>query len=329
MLQNMAHSLVRVERSPVVGNPLPSIISVAGLTAALGGLLAHQAHWAGQHVVAGLIGYAAVSAIIALAVGIGRGRVGFGIANQVPLLRAGLVCLVGGALLASAPSFLGWSLAALIAAALSLDAVDGWLARRLSLSSTFGARFDLEVDALLLLVLALLVWRADRVAGWVLAIGLVRYLFVMAGWLLPWLRRPLPPSRRRQAVCVQQGVTLLLCLLPPVSTALASLAAGLALSALLASFAADIIYLARTRAPIRDIPPLDRRTDWAILTPLRFHTRQADHPAAVRNPQVQPKRQCLEDIGLEPISPSRHHCQHGGGRSRCWRVAPERRRHHR
>jgi phosphatidylglycerophosphate synthase len=248
MLQNMAHSLVRVERS-AIGNPLPSIISVAALTAGLGGLLAHQAHWAGRHVVAGLIGYAALSLIIALTVGVGQGRVGFGIANQVTLVRAGLVCLVGGALLAGAPtSVLGWSLAALVAAALSLDAVDGWLARRLSLSSSFGARFDLEVDALLLLVLALLVWRSDRVAGWVLAIGLVRYLFVMAGWLLPWLRRPLPPSRRRQAVCVQQGLTLLLCLLPPVSTALASLAAALALSALLASFGADIIYLAQARA---------------------------------------------------------------------------------
>ncbi|MGH6899526.1 MAG: CDP-alcohol phosphatidyltransferase family protein [Geminicoccaceae bacterium] len=251
----MANSLVRVERSPVVvGNPLPSIVSVALLTAGLGGLLAHQAHWAGRHVVAGLIGYAAVSVIIALTAGIGRGRVGFGIANQVTLLRAGLVCLVGGALLAGGPSLLGWSLAALVAAALSLDAIDGWLARRLGLSSSFGARFDLEIDALLILILALLVWRADRVGGWVLAIGLLRYLFVLAGCLLPWLRRPLPPSRRRQAVCVQQGVTLLFCLLPPVSTALANLSAGLALLALLASFAADIIYLERARAAGRRHP---------------------------------------------------------------------------
>jgi hypothetical protein len=52
-------------------------------------------------------------------------------------------------------------------------------------------------------------------------------------------------------VCVQQGVTLLLCLLPPVSTVLASLTAGLALLSLLASFAIDIIYLARARAADR------------------------------------------------------------------------------
>jgi phosphatidylglycerophosphate synthase len=245
----MAQSSLRLgHQAAAIGNPLPSIVSVALLTAALGGLLAHQAHWAGRHVVAGLLGYAAVSVVLALAAGIGKERVGFGVANQVTLLRAGLVCLAGGALLAGGPpSVPGWSHAALVASALSLDAVDGWLARRLGLSSTFGARFDLEVDALLLLILALLVWRADRAGDWVLAIGLLRYLFVLAGWLLPRLRRPLPPSRRRQAVCVVQGVTLLLCLLPPVSAALASLAAGLALLALLASFAADVIHLARAR----------------------------------------------------------------------------------
>jgi phosphatidylglycerophosphate synthase len=248
----MAHSLVRVERSPVVvGDPLPSIISVALLTTALGGLLTRQADWAAGYVVAGLMAYAALSAVVALTLGRGRESAGFGIANQVTLLRAGLVCLAGGALLAGGPATTSqWSLAALVAVALGLDAVDGWLARRLDLASRFGARFDLEIDALLLLVLALLVWRAGQVGPWVLIIGLLRYLFVLAGWFLPWLRRPLPPSRRRQAVCVQQGITLLLCLLPPVGAMLANLTAGLAVLALLASFAADIIYLWYDAMPI-------------------------------------------------------------------------------
>ena len=252
----MAHSSVRVERAPAgIGNPLPSIVSVALLTAALGGVLAHQAHWAGAHVIAGLAAYAAVSAIIVMTVGVEPERAGFGLANQVTLLRAGLVCLIGGALLAGGSlSLLGWSLAALVAAALSLDAVDGWLARRYGLASAFGARFDLEIDALLILILGVLVWQTGRVGPWVLAIGLLRYGFVLAGWLLPWLRRPLPPSRRRQAVCVQQGLTLLLCLLPPVGTNLASVCGGVAVLALLASFTADIIYLAR----VRGAPGTDR-----------------------------------------------------------------------
>lgn len=263
----MAHWLARVERSSVVvGNPLPSVIAVALLTAALGGALAHQADWAGTHVVAGLAGYAVVGAIVVTTVGLGRGRAGFGIANQVTLLRAGLVCLAGGALLAGGPSSIsGWSLAAVVAAALSLDAVDGWLARHLRLASGFGARFDLEIDALLILVLALLVWQTGRVGPWVLAIGLMRYVFVLASWCFPTLRRPLPPSRRRQAVCVQQGVTLLLCLLPPVGSLLANVSAGLALLALLASFAADIIYLIRVSGTPTEIGAVDRRMDRAIL----------------------------------------------------------------
>ena len=250
----MAHWSVRVERAPIaVGRPLPSIISVALLTAALGGALAERADWAGTHVVAGLVAYAALSGIIAAAAQLERGPGGFGIANQVTLLRAGLVCLVAGALTGGPPALLGWSRAGVVAAALSLDAVDGWLARRFGGASGFGARFDLEIDALLILILAVLVWQSGRIGAWVLAIGLLRYAFVLAGWLMPCLRRPLPPSRRRQAVCVQQGVTLLLCLLPPVGPSVASAAAGVALLALLASFAADIIYLVRTeRAPDAD-----------------------------------------------------------------------------
>jgi phosphatidylglycerophosphate synthase len=263
----MAHCLARVERAPfVVGNPLPSVLSVALLTAALGGILAYEADWAGTHVAAGLAGYAIVSAIVMLTVGPGRGRAGFGIANQVTLLRAGLVCLASGALLAGGPSAIsGWSLAAVVAAALSLDAADGWLARRFCLASGFGARFDLEIDALLILILALLVLQTGRVGPWVLAIGLMRYVFVLASWLFPKLRRLLPPSRRRQAVCVQQGVALLLCLLPPVGSLLANVSAGLALLALLASFAVDIIYLLRVSGAPTANAAVDRRADGAIL----------------------------------------------------------------
>ena len=40
-----------------------------------------------------------------------------------------------------------------------LDLVDGWVARRTGTASPFGARFDLETDAALILVLSWLVWR--------------------------------------------------------------------------------------------------------------------------------------------------------------------------
>ncbi len=239
-------ALVRSRGGRTVDDAALSIVLVAALTAALGGLLAGQAHWRGTHVLAGWLAYAVLGGIVLALASLGPGRARFGLANQVTLLRSGLVCLIGGALLASghAPS-MSWSLAALIAAALGLDAVDGWLARRLRLVSAFGARFDVEVDALMLLILAVLVWQAQQVGAWVLAIGLLRYGFVLAGRVVAWLRAPLPPSRRRKAICAQQGITLLICLLPPATPALAGVAAAIALAMLVLSFALDILGLAR------------------------------------------------------------------------------------
>src|SRR5687767_14637440 len=64
------------------------------------------------------------------------------------------------------------------AVAVALDAVDGWVARRTGTVSSFGARFDMETDAALLLVLSTYV--ARDVGVWVLAIGLARYVFLAA-----------------------------------------------------------------------------------------------------------------------------------------------------
>jgi phosphatidylglycerophosphate synthase len=238
--------LVRALGGRTTDHPVVSILAVAAVTAALGGVLARQAEWQGQHVLAGWLAYAVLGGVVLGLASLRLDRASFGLANQVTLLRSGLVCLVGGALLASGhtPS-MSWSLAALIAAALSLDAVDGWLARRLRLVSAFGARFDVEVDAILLLILAVLVWQAHQVGVWVLAIGLLRYGFVLAGLVQPWLRAPLYPSYRRKTVCAQQGLALLVCLLPPVTPALASALAAVALATLLLSFALDVRWLAR------------------------------------------------------------------------------------
>jgi phosphatidylglycerophosphate synthase len=253
----MAHAKARRPSLAAVAGraPATSIVAVAALTGLLGGLLAHLGGWPGRHVLAGWLAYAVLGGVVAAAARARLGTTSFGAANQVTLLRAGLVCLIGGVLLASGRApVMSWSLAALVAVALALDAVDGWLARRLRLVSAFGARFDVEIDALLLLILALLVWQAGQVGAWVLAIGLLRYGFVLAGQLLPWLRAPLPPSRRRKAVCVQQGVTLLLCLLPPVTPWLASAAAAIALIGLALSFGVDVRWLARQPAASGALP---------------------------------------------------------------------------
>ena len=169
----------------------------------------------------------------------------FGAANQVTLVRAILVALLFGLASEAATPAGAWLAAGVALLASALDGVDGWLARRLGLSSAFGARFDMETDALLIVVLALLVWRFDKAGYWVLLAGLLRYLFIAAGGLLEWLRRPLTPSRRRQTVCVVQILTLVFCLLPPVVPPWSQAAAALGLLLLVWSFTLDVIWLAR------------------------------------------------------------------------------------
>ena len=169
----------------------------------------------------------------------------FGAANQVTLVRAVLVALLFGLAGEAATPAGAWLAVGVALLASALDGVDGWLARRLGLSSAFGARFDMETDALLIVALALLVWQFDKAGYWVLLAGLLRYLFILSGALLEWLRRPLAPSRRRQTVCVLQILMLIFCLLPPVIPPWSQSAAALGLLLLVWSFTLDVIWLAR------------------------------------------------------------------------------------
>jgi phosphatidylglycerophosphate synthase len=170
-----------------------------------------------------------------------------GPANLVTGTRALLVALLAAVALEPAVRPLGWWLVGTATLAASLDLADGWLARRTGLASAFGARFDMEVDSLLILVLSVLVWRAGLSGAWVLGSGLMRYVFVAAAFAVPWMNRALPSSRRRQAICVVQIVALIAALAPVVApaAALALAAASLALPSW--SFAIDVRWLARRR----------------------------------------------------------------------------------
>jgi phosphatidylglycerophosphate synthase len=166
-----------------------------------------------------------------------------GPANQVTAVRALLVAMIAG-LVGETPA------PALAAAAVAgggvvtaLDGADGWLARRSGMSSAFGARFDMEVDALLIQVLALLVWQHDKAGAWVVASGLLRYAFVAAGEIWPWMRRPLVPTIRGKAICIVQIAGLLIALAPPVAPPASAIVAALALAALAYSFSVDTMWL--------------------------------------------------------------------------------------
>ena len=167
----------------------------------------------------------------------------FGLANQITTGRAMLVALVAGFIGEPRRPAVAASAAIVGLIVVALDGVDGWVARRSGTSSDFGARFDMEIDALLILVLAILVWQYGKAGPWVVLSGLLRYVFLGAGWLWPRLQQPLPPSRRRQTICVVQIVGLVLAIAPIVTPPLSAALAAVTLLTLCYSFLVDTLWL--------------------------------------------------------------------------------------
>ncbi len=167
----------------------------------------------------------------------------FGQANQVTTARAIVVALLCGTIGEPADPIIAAAAAAAALAVAMMDGVDGWIARRSQMPSAFGARFDMEVDALLILGLSVLAFTHGKAGAWVMLSGLLRYVFVGAGWTWPWMARPLIPSRRRQTICVIQIVALIAIVEPMVSRSASELIAAFALGMLGASFLADTWWL--------------------------------------------------------------------------------------
>jgi phosphatidylglycerophosphate synthase len=171
----------------------------------------------------------------------------WGPADLVTLVRAVLTCGVGALVVDSAANGTAGGVPALVGlacVALVLDAVDGRVARRTGTTSRLGARLDGEADAFLMLVLSAHV--ATTVGPWVLAVGLVRYVFAVAGWGLPWLRADLPPRYWRKVVTATAGIALVVA---SADVSVPATYAGLALAALLLaeSFGRDVGWLWQRR----------------------------------------------------------------------------------
>ena len=191
------------------------------------------------------------------------GATRLGPANRVTLARA---VLVGGVAALTADSFVRpaavTALVAISSVALSLDAVDGWVARRTKSVSPLGARFDREVDAFLILVLSLYVAHSTG-QWWVLLIGAARYAYGAAGWLLPWLRGSLPPRYWGKVVAAIQGIVLTMTAADILPIPVMNVALGVALVLLAESFGSSVWWLRQHRGVTTDAP----------------HVEAADHPA--------------------------------------------------
>ncbi|MGP4023477.1 CDP-alcohol phosphatidyltransferase family protein [Actinomadura sp. 3N407] len=221
----------RAKRFPPTRNV--ELAAAAGLQFALLALLRPGIAGVAVGVVYALASWGVLSAAF-------RGRRTLGPADHVTLgrvvLTGGVAALVAGHLMGDGHT---WTLVAVASVALVLDGVDGQVARRTGTASKLGARFDMEVDAFLVLVLSVQVaWSAG---AWVLAIGAMRYVFGAAAWAAPWLRADLRPSVARKGVAVVQGVALTVAAAGVVPYA--GLLAAAALALLLWSFGRDVAWL--------------------------------------------------------------------------------------
>ncbi|MDT7563431.1 MAG: hypothetical protein QOG76_2055 [Pseudonocardiales bacterium] len=246
MMTVMATALPRAEQQQAVGAGV-QVVLLAALSA--GADLGPVGWLAG-------IGYTlGLWALLAAAVW-RAGVTTLGPADLVTLVRAvlvgGVAALVTDALWDGATPVAQPVVAALVGTAtvaLVLDAVDGQVARRSGTASALGARFDMEVDAFLLLVLSVHV--AALLGLWVLAIGAMRYAFVAAGWIAPWLGSALPTRYSAKVVAAVQGIVLVVAaseVLPrPIEVALVSTALAL----LVWSFGHDVVWLWRNARPRR------------------------------------------------------------------------------
>ncbi len=170
-----------------------------------------------------------------------------GAANRLTYARGICVALVASLIPADLNETSRSVLAVAVALLIAADGGDGFLARRDGNASSFGARFDMEVDSALMLILAII---AARLGGaWLILLGLPRYIFVVAAYLWPFLAAPLPYSERRRIVCVLQGFGLVAAIYPWDYAMPAALAA---LIVLLLSFAIDVFWLWR-QAPSREM----------------------------------------------------------------------------
>lgn len=188
------------------------------------------------------VGFVSLVALVTRSRGAWTSNGRFGLANTVTSAR-----LLLSFLLVLRPEVWAGQILALTALAiLTLDVVDGTLARRFDEESPFGARYDMEVDAVFVLSLSCALWSRGVAGPWVLLAGLWRYLFVVVPLIVPSRGGEAPRSLLyRSAYSVMVGCFLLALIAPAY---LASPLALLGTVLLSASFLRSFWY--RYRPPV-------------------------------------------------------------------------------
>jgi phosphatidylglycerophosphate synthase len=186
-------------------------------------------------------GALSLTALVVLAAPHWTPQQSFGPANTLTVLRLLAICA-----LAIAPSAWPAPVACAVGLAVLLaDGLDGWIARRRETASVFGEFFDKETDALFLLLLCVLHAFAGTLPVWVVGVGVLRYVFVLALFIPSHIGREHRSTIARYVYC--SAVLAFLASFLPYPAVYRPLVA-LASAALLWSFARSFwwIYTVRT-----------------------------------------------------------------------------------
>jgi len=167
----------------------------------------------------------------------------FGFANHITIIRASLVVLTASLIGESETAYVAWVATIIAMSIVILDGFDGWLARRSQMVSKFGARFDMETDAVLIMVMSILVWQHGKAGMWILLGGFMRYAFVFAGLLLRWMAAELTSTRRAKTMSICHMIGLTFALLPFVLKPVSVIVVSVSLLALALSFVIDVYRL--------------------------------------------------------------------------------------
>jgi phosphatidylglycerophosphate synthase len=177
---------------------------------------------------ASLFVFAGFSLLAAL-IWVSRGRYtpggSFGLGNGVTVLRS----MLAGSIGLVPPSVPGWALGGIVVVVFALDGLDGWIAARRGETSEFGAHFDMETDAFLVLLIGIVLYLRGRYGWWILGAGLLRYAYVLCLALVPARsgHQPRWAHGRHAFTSLMVGLSLGMVLGDPFGTVAAALGSGL------------------------------------------------------------------------------------------------------
>lgn len=166
-----------------------------------------------------------------------------GLADYLTLVRGLFICVLGGFLSSPQPGgWLAWIPGLLYLTVVSIDGVDGFLARRLGQASAFGEILDREFDGLGTAIATLLAYQYGKVPVFYLPVAGFYYAFQIGLWLYRKMGRPvsvLQKSNYRKILGGLNSVFLSVALWPVLGPPASFIAATILMVFIITSFIKD------------------------------------------------------------------------------------------